>query len=237
MISRRFLAAAAAAALLGAAAPPAAAQQSVGKAPQQSQPQRPYANALMTQEERDAYRKQLQEAKTPEERTKIRDTHRAEMQKRAEAQGLTLQGRSGQPRMYGSDLMTPQERDAYIEKLRSAKTQDERLKLRDEHRAEMQKRARDQGVPLPEPRGPRAAKAPPAAGAPGAGPAARRSQLYGDELFTPEERRAFFDRMKAAQTPEERAKIQAERRAIADARAKEKGITLTEPGPGAPKAQ
>lgn len=237
MIARLFLAAAAAAALLGAAAPPAAAQQSPGKAPQQSQPPRPYANALMTQEERDAYRKQMQDAKTPEERTKIRDSHRAEMQKRAEAQGLTLQGRSGQPRMYGSDLMTPQERDAYIEKMRSAKTQDERLKLRDEHRAEMQKRARDQGVPLPEPRGPRAGKAPAPAGAPGAGPAARRSQLYGDELFTPEERRAFFDKMKAAKTPEERAKLQAERRAIADARAKEKGITLTEPGPGAPKAQ
>jgi hypothetical protein len=127
--------------------------------------------------------------------------------------------------MYGADLMTPQEREAYIEKLRSTKTQDERLKLRDEHRAEMQKRARDQGVPLPEPRGP------------DAGPAARRSQLYGDELFTPEERRAFFDQMKAAKTPEERAKLQAERRAIADARAKEKGITLPEPGPGAPKAQ
>ena len=50
--------------------------------------------------------------------------------------------------------------------------------------------------------------------------------------------------MKAAKTPEERAQIQAERRAIADARAKEKGITLPEPGPrgpgagpGAPKAQ
>jgi hypothetical protein len=46
--------------------------------------------------------------------------------------------------------------------------------------------------------------------------------------------------MKAAQTPEERAKIQAERRATAEARAKEKGITLPPaPGaaPGAPKAQ
>ena len=90
MISRLFLAAAAAAAILGAAAPPAAAQQSPGKAPQQSQPPRPYANALMTQEERDAYRKQLQDAKTPEERTKIRDTHRAEMQKRAKEKGITL---------------------------------------------------------------------------------------------------------------------------------------------------
>lgn len=239
MSSRHVLAAVAAATILGAAAPPAIAQQSPppGAAPQQPQPQRPYANQLMTQEERDAYRKQMQDAKTPEERTKIRDAHRAEMQKRAQAQGLTLQGRGGQPRMYGADLMTPQERDAYIEKMRSAKTQDERLKLRDEHRAEMQKRARDQGVPLPEPRGPAAAKVPAPAGAPGAGSAARRSQLYGDELFSPEERRAFFDKMKAAQTPEERAKLQAERRATADARAKEKGITLPEPGPGAPKAQ
>jgi Spy/CpxP family protein refolding chaperone len=78
---------------------------------------------------------------------------------------------------------------------------------------------------------------------PAAGPAKgtpRQSQLPGDELFTPEERRAFFDRMKAAQTPEERAKIQAERRATAEARAKEKGITLPPPpgpAPGAPKAQ
>jgi len=232
MISRQTLVAVAAAAVLGAATLPATAQQPPAATPQQTQPQRPYANQLMTQEERDAYRKQMQDAKTPEERTKIRDAHRAEMQKRAQAQGLTLQGRSGQPRMYGADLMTPQERDAYIDKLRSAKTQDERLKLRDEHRTEMQKRAQEKGVPLPEPRGP------------GAGPTARRSQLYGDELFSPEERRAFFDQMKAAKTPEERAKIQAERRAIADARAKEKGITLPEPGPrgpgpgpGAPKAQ
>jgi hypothetical protein len=238
MISKHILVAAAAASVLGAAALPAAAQQAPAPAPQQTQPQRPYANALMTQEERDAYRKQLQDAKTPEERTKIRDAHRAEMQKRAAAQGLTLQGRSGQPRMYGSDLMTPQEREAYIEKLRSAKTQDERLKLRDEHRAEMQKRAKEQGVTLPEPRGPGAGKSPGTGAAKGT---ARQSQLPGDELFTPEERRAFFDKMKAAQTPEERAKLQAERRAIAEARAKEKGITLPPPGPGpaagAPKAQ
>lgn len=236
MNPRHMLAAIGVAAVVGAAALPAAAQQPPPAAPQ-AQPQRPYAYQLMTPEERDAYLKQLQAARTPEERTKIRDAHRAEMQKRAEAQGLTLQGRSGQPRMYGADLMTPQERDAYIEKMRAAKTPEERLKLRDEHRAEIQKRAKEQGVPLPEPRGPGAAKGP--AGAPAKGQA-RRSQLYGDELFTPEERRAFFDRMKAAQTPEERAKIQAERQATAEARAKEKGITLPPPpgpAPGAPKAQ
>jgi hypothetical protein len=236
MLSRHTVVAIVVAAVLGAAAMPAAAQPPAATPPQ-AQPQRPYANQLMTPEERDAYRKRIQEAKTPEERTKIRDAHRAEMQKRAEAQGLTLQGRSGEPRMYGADLMTPQERDAYIEKLRAAKTPEERLKLRDDHRAEMQKRAKDQGLTLPEPRGPGAAKGP--GGAPAKG-TPRRSQLYGDELFTPEERRAFFDRMKAAQTPEERAKIQAERRATAEARAKEKGLTLPPPpgpAPGAPKAQ
>jgi hypothetical protein len=90
---------------------------------------------------------------------------------------------------------------------------------------------------------------PPSAAAPGAakgagpepskGTAARRSQLPGDELFTPEERRVFFDRMKAAKTPDERAKIQAERQATAEARAREKGVTLPPPapGPGAPKAR
>jgi hypothetical protein len=97
MIARQILVAAVAAAFLGAAAMPATAQ--TPAAPKQAQPERPYANQLMTQEERDAFRKQMQEAKTPEERAKIRDAHRAEMQKRAEAQGYTLQGRSGQPRM------------------------------------------------------------------------------------------------------------------------------------------
>lgn len=68
-------------------------------------------------------------------------------------------------------------------------------------------------------------------------PDARRNQLYGDELFTPAERQAFFDRMKAAQTPEERARLVAERRATAEARAQEKGVPLPEarlPAPGAP---
>jgi hypothetical protein len=232
MTIRRTLIVAAVALAAGIAAFPASAQQTPPAGPG-AQPQPPYASQLMTPEERDAYRKQMQEARTPEERTKIRDGHRAVMQQRAEAQGITLQGRDGQPRVYGSELMTLEERNAYTETMRSAKTPEERLKLRDDHRAEMQKRAKVRGVTLPEP-GARAAEK-------GAGPTARRSQLYGDELFSPEERRAFFDQMKAAKTPEERATIQAERRAIADARAKEKGITLPAPGPGpgpgAPKAQ
>jgi len=246
MTFRRTLLAAAIALATGSANLPAFAQQTPPAAPG-APAQRPYANPLMTQEERDAYRKQMQEAKTPEERTKIRDAHRAEMQKRAEAQGIPLEGRGGQPRLYGAELMTPEERDAYIEKMRSAKTQEERRKLRDEHRAEMQKRAKEKGVTLPEPRGPGAGRSSGAGGGPGGAAKGGRGQMYGQELFTPDERKAYFDRMQAAPTPEERAKIRDELRATAQARAKEKGITLPEPGtrgpggpgpgPDAPKAQ
>jgi hypothetical protein len=93
---------------------------------------------------------------------------------------------------------------------------------------------------LPAPAQPQAPPAAPGAQPAGKGPekasTARRSQLPGDELFTPEERRAFFDRMKAAQTPEERAKLQAERRATAETRAKEKGVALPPPPAAAPKS-
>lgn len=236
MLKHTMIALAAAALLAGAPAL-ALAQQSPPPAPQSF---RAYGQQLMTPEERDALRKQMQEAKTPEERAKIRDEHRALMQKRAAEQGIELRGGAGEPRLYGSQLMTPAERQAYIDKMRSAKTPEERLKLRDEHRAEMQKRAKEKGITLSEPRGPGAGRG--AKGAYGG-----RGQMYGQDLFTNEERAAFWKKMEAAKTPEERTKIRDEQRAIAQARAKEKGITLPEPGgrrgpgpgagPGAPKPQ
>jgi hypothetical protein len=69
--------------------------------------------------------------------------------------------------------------------------------------------------------------------------------MYGEQLFSQQERDDYRKRMQEAKTPEERAKIRDEARALADARAKEKGITLPEPrgprgpgpGPGAPKSQ
>jgi hypothetical protein len=71
--------------------------------------------------------------------------------------------------------------------------------------------------------------------------------MYGEQLFSQQERDDYRKRMQEAKTPEERAKIRDEAHATAQARAKEKGITLPEPrsprgpgpgpGPGAPKAQ
>ena len=128
-------------------------------------------------------------------------------------------------RVYGEEVMTPQERQAYIDKMRAAKPE-ERAKLRDEHRAEMQKRAQDKGVTLQEPQ--RGAKGTPKGG--------RQSKM--GNLFTPEEQADFHRRMKEAKTPEERDKVRADMRTQADARAKEKGAKpKPAPAPDAPKAQ
>jgi hypothetical protein len=62
----------------------------------------------------------------------------------------------GQGRMGGQPLMTPEERSAFQEKMRDAKTPEERQKLMEANRTEMQKRAKEKGVTLPQPHGPRA---------------------------------------------------------------------------------
>lgn len=56
---------------------------------------------------------------------------------------------SGKDVIYGSQLMTPQERAAYREKIRNAKTAEERARIRAEHHKEMQERAKQQGKTLP----------------------------------------------------------------------------------------
>jgi hypothetical protein len=137
-------------------------------------------------------------------------------------------------RVYGYQLMTPEERTAYQEKMRAAATWEERQKIRDEHRALMDQRAKEKGVTLAEPRGPRQG----AGSGPGPGPrGGQGGPGYGprgdgpySQLFTPEERNAQREKMAAAQTAEERAKLRDEFRAQAESRAKEKGITLPAPG-------
>jgi hypothetical protein len=55
-----------------------------------------------------------------------------------------------QQRIYGSQLMTQQERDEYRAKMRAAKSQEERDRLRTEHHVAMQARAKERGVTLPD---------------------------------------------------------------------------------------
>jgi hypothetical protein len=51
-------------------------------------------------------------------------------------------------------IITPEERTALMEKMRNAKTPEERQQLAQATRTEMQKRATEKGITLPEQRGP-----------------------------------------------------------------------------------
>jgi len=108
-------------------------------------------------------------------------------------------------------LFTPAERDQFREKMRAAKTPEERAAVRKDMRGAMQQRAKEKGVTLP--RGPR----------PGANKEGGRPQL-----FTPEERQQYRDKMRAAKTPEDRAALRKQMRESTEQRAKEKGVTLPE---------
>jgi hypothetical protein len=89
--------------------------------------------------------------------------------------GMMMHGGMGAGMMHGgfggptagAQLMTPEERTALQEKMRNAKTPEERQKLADATHAEMQKRAKEKGIALPEAHGPHGKFGP------SAGPAAK----------------------------------------------------------------
>jgi hypothetical protein len=58
--------------------------------------------------------------------------------------------------MRQQQLLTPEERSAFQEKMRNAKTPEERQTIAEANRAEIEKRAKDKGITLPEAHGPRA---------------------------------------------------------------------------------
>jgi hypothetical protein len=69
--------------------------------------------------------------------------------------GSMMRGGFGGPAA-AQQLVTPEEQQAFIEKMRNAKTPEERQKLAELNRAEIEKRAKEKGITLPEPHGPRA---------------------------------------------------------------------------------
>jgi hypothetical protein len=52
--------------------------------------------------------------------------------------------------IYGSQLMTQQERNEYSNRMRNAKTEQEREQIRKQHHEQMQIRAKEKGVTLPD---------------------------------------------------------------------------------------
>lgn len=55
-----------------------------------------------------------------------------------------------QQTIYGSQLMTQQERNEHRNRMRNAKNEQERQQIRNEHHKRMQIRAKEQGVSLPD---------------------------------------------------------------------------------------
>jgi hypothetical protein len=70
--------------------------------------------------------------------------------------GMMGQGMNGPGagQMYGQQLMTPEEQTAMREKMRAAATPEERQKIAEANHAEMQKRAKEKGITLPDARFP-----------------------------------------------------------------------------------
>jgi hypothetical protein len=52
--------------------------------------------------------------------------------------------------IYGSQMMTRQERNAYRQKMQAAKTLEERERIRTEHHEQMKQRAQARGITLPD---------------------------------------------------------------------------------------
>lgn len=103
-----------------------------------------YGNELMSMQERNQYRDQLQNAASAAERKQVEEQHREMIQVRARTQGVdvTPPGKG----IYGGAAMTVEERNQYREQLRMIDSDEERLQFMAQHREEMQMRAQVQGL-------------------------------------------------------------------------------------------
>ena len=105
--------------------------------------------------------------------------------------------------IYGSELMTRQERREYRNRIDEMATVQEWARYRAEHQVRMMTRAREQGVELPAP-------------------------YYGQQLMTDQERERMRERLRDASSDQERERIRAEHRERMQERAREHQIPLSE---------
>ncbi len=122
-----------------------------------------YGGSLMTTDERAQYEQRLRSLPTEQERVRYRMEQDREMQARARERQVRLgpapsasQIRSQEQarqrereQIYGYSMMTPQEVARYQAQMGSARSAQERDRIRAEHRTQMQDRARERGEPPP----------------------------------------------------------------------------------------
>lgn len=156
--------------------------------------------AAMAQDQ-DRDRQQDQDRLRDQDQDRLQDRDRDQIQDR--------------DRIYGSEMMTNEERQQLRDRLRDAESLEERERIRTEHHRLMQERARQKGIALPDEM--------PAAGMRQGGWNAD-DPMPGGNLLTERERLQFRDRMRNAQSMEERDRIRAELRARVRERATEQGV-------------
>jgi len=99
----------------------------------------------MTDQERAQYRDRIRQMTSDREWAQFRYEHQTRMLARARERGVTLPDP-----FYGQQLMTDRERTQLRRRLEKAATEQERERIRAEHRTQMQERAREVGVPSAE---------------------------------------------------------------------------------------
>ncbi len=100
-----------------------------------------YGHQMMTVEERERYRQQLANARDDREWSRMRAEHQREMQARATAQGKRLD-----PPIFGQHMMTMEEQNRYMERMRAAATDAEKTRIQEKHQQMMMQRARELGI-------------------------------------------------------------------------------------------
>ena len=100
-----------------------------------------YGHEMMTVEERERYRQQLDNARSDREWSQLRAEHQREMQARAKAQGRQLD-----PPVFGQHMMTMEEQKRYTDRMQAAKNDEEKARIRQEHQQMMMERANELGV-------------------------------------------------------------------------------------------
>ena len=115
--------------------------------------------SLLTPEERGQFRDKMRAATTREERSEIQKQMRATREQRAKEKGIVPPrgpegGRNAGQEGSRPQLLTQDERLHYREKMRAAKSPEERAVLRKQMRELTEQRAKEKGVTLPQRRAP-----------------------------------------------------------------------------------
>ena len=108
---------------------------------QQMPDQAMYGHQMMTAEERERYRQQLNSAASDREWSRMRAEHQREMQARAKAQGRPMD-----PPVFGEHMMTAEERNRYMQRMQAATTDEEKARIREQHQQTMMQRAEELGI-------------------------------------------------------------------------------------------